>query len=285
MKWGTFATYGHKKGPYNPARRFSLAAHYLGMRAPFPYGGDDDDDATTTNTTALTEDDFARMRAWSLAHYQRTSTAAGVTHSCPFGGSKTKPGRALEYFPVFKAGNNNIRFSLGVMSRDEVQSLSGGHAAVRVGTTSILNSTLTSTSRPTLTLYGHYPSSTPLAVDDEGVEVEEETARGMTSGVGCIRGDAAERRKRGEKEKVESVEDQSAPCRFTFLRDPLQRFVSAYAEFEYRQSKAFTSLVPERCATEDWATAFFRADEPAASEFVNAGAWPPAGRKDFWGRD
>ena len=175
----------------------------------------------------MEEVDLARVRAWSHAHYQRTSTNARASPS-------VVGGRALEYFSVFKAGNNNIRYSLGVMTDEEIRSLGGGFDV----------------------------SSTDSVSDTSGGD-ENTTVPATEAGLGTGTGMGTEE------------DDVKQPCRFTFLRDPLQRFVSGYAEFEYRQSEKFTSLDPDTCTTEDWATVYFDHSMPAAREFVKAGAWPP----------
>ena len=226
--------------PYPRARRFSLAARHLGMQPPFRRG--DAKDAT--------EGDRGRVRAWSLAHYQRTSTRARAIPSLV-------GGRTLEYFSVFKAGNNNIRFSLGVMSDVEVESLSGGVGVAEIGK---------SPSRSALPL--PVPPADDDATDTEVAAVGENQNRNRELEV-------SQNRERELERELEEKEEREPPCTFTFLRDPLQRFVSGYAEFEYRQSMEFTSRDPGTCVTGDWATTVFQPDDPAAAEFVTAGVWPP----------
>ena len=194
------------------ALRFILAARTLGL--PYPVGGRASTDDETSDehdggslggegegegegegppdpvAAALraTTTDLAKVRAWSRAHYQRSITRAYSTPS-------VVAGRALEYISVFKAGNNNIRYSLGAMGEAEENGLKA-----QLGVGEIVNATRRSS-------------------------------------------------------RLGSPGDEGHPCRFTFLRDPLERFISAYAEFEYRTSRWFTARV-HTCRDVDWPTVF-----------------------------
>ena len=61
----------------------------------------------------------------------------------------------------------------------------------------------------------------------------------------------------GRREDETANTGEMYRCKFTYLRDPLARFVSAYAEFEYRVSPEFVKNFPDECAQGDWITNTF----------------------------
>jgi hypothetical protein len=200
-------------------------------------------------------------------------------------------GRTLEYFAVFKAGNNNIRYSLGVMPEPEaglhafnpavdpelesawfqplilrsenlvsqfpftfnlcrcaeVKSLSGGDGVGRAGRRRYAAAAHEGMDVKDAGLHvkeeGLDVKNESLDVKDKGLDVKDvkDAKDKVLNGVKGVRGvqpPAEGRRGVNPEVGVDSSEEQNleqssgAPCRFTFLRDPLQRFVSGYAEFE-----------------------------------------------------
>ena len=81
------------------ARRFALAAELLKVPPAFnldTLGGQDPN----------TSQDLAKLRAWTRAHYEPSWTKRHFLVPVKVGGA------SLEYAPVFKAANNNIRYTL-----------------------------------------------------------------------------------------------------------------------------------------------------------------------------
>ena len=68
---------------------------------------------------------YAKIAAWSFARYEPSWTGAYRADGPLIGGSR------LSYFPVYKAGNNNIRHSLRVMGDAEEDALNGTAGACR----------------------------------------------------------------------------------------------------------------------------------------------------------
>ena len=229
-----------RPGPYSQAKRFVLAAKHLDIASPF-------------SSKDLKEEELGKVRAWSLARYERSTNARSSL--------SVVGGRSLEYFKVFKAGNNNIRYSIDGMADAEIRSLQGGNNVAATNVAGFAAIGDSSTDEP---------------------EVEFDEGSGNTKELGASAITAARVTPLGSGSTVGSTE----PCTFTFLRDPLERFASAYAEFEYRSSKQFTSLFPpDECETVDWATTFFEPGQLSVREFIEANAWPPKiGTKERQGR-
>ena len=189
------------------ARRFALAAELLKVPPAFDLdtlGGQDPN----------TSQDLAKLRAWTRAHYEPSWTKRHFLVPVKVGGA------SLEYAPVFKAANNNIRYTLRqwepmVMGETELNALSGG--------------------------------------DKDGAVA----AMGL-------------RRRHQNQPELEDNEtpliDDGRPCLFTFVRDPLTRFVSAYSEFEYRQSPTFLEGVKDVCPQGDWVDSAFDVSSYAYDE-------------------
>ena len=124
--------------------------------------------------------------------------------------STSRPGVGgvdLTYYSVFKAANNNIRHSLGMMTAVEEDSLQrDGRAGSSLGRT-----------RDTDRRFGE--------------------------------------------------------CAFTFIRDPLERFISAYAEFEYRATPEMAAATNGACVSApDWVETAFGDSAKASAD----SAKPPA---------
>ena len=73
----------------------------------------------------------------------------------------------------------------------------------------------------------------------------------------------------GRREDESDAPGDAYRCKFTFLRDPLERFVSAYAEFEYRVSPEFEQHFPSTCAQGDWVTNTFDLLDASDREMVS----------------
>lgn len=73
----------------------------------------------------------------------------------------------------------------------------------------------------------------------------------------------------GRREDESAAPADAYRCKFTFLRDPLARFVSAYAEFEYRVSPEFEANFPSTCAQGDWVTNTFDLLDAGDREMVS----------------
>ena len=70
--------------------------------------------------------------------------------------------------------------------------------------------------------------------------------------------------------------DDGRPCLFTFVRDPLTRFVSAYSEFEYRQSPTF--LRGDTVRVTGWMRSMFRHTRTTS---LRMGCWARRTRKEY----
>lgn len=161
----------------------------------------------------VTDADFDELRAWTFARFEPSWTHAYSTSRPGVGGVD------LTYYSVFKAANNNIRHSLGMMTAVEEDSLNGTDASL-----------------------------------DASLGRREDSDRRF-----------------GE-------------CAFTFIRDPLERFISAYAEFEYRATPEMAAATNGACVSApDWVETAFGdsakasadgAKPPAAVDDAR-GAWPP----------
>ena len=106
-------------------------------------------------------------------------------------------------------------------------------------------------------------------------EQEEDALNGTESSSTAAIAAFAASLSRESRPSVGRREDESAApadayrCKFTFLRDPLARFVSAYAEFEYRVSPEFEANFPSTCAQGDWVTNTFDLLDAGDREMVS----------------
>lgn len=105
--------------------------------------------------------------------------------------------------------------------------------------------------------------------------VEEDSLNGTAAAL------AAALESRASVGRSEDVDRSgSDKCKFTFIRDPLARFVSAYSEFEFRTSAAVMHEMGDSCPDPaDWATVAFDTSsmEDRIVANVQMGSWwPPA---------
>lgn len=191
------------------ARRFALAAELLKVPPAF--------DLDTLGTQdPNTSQDLAKLRAWTRAHYEPSWTNRHFVVPVRVGDA------SLEYAPVFKAANNNIRYTLRqweplVMGETELSMLKSGDKD---------------------------------AVATMGLRKRHQTQPEL-------------------EDNETPLIDDGRPCLFTFVRDPMKRFISAYSEFEYRQSPSFLEGVKDTCPQGDWVDSAFDTSSYAYEEFEN----------------